>query len=312
MEAKKILIVDDEAMNLDILEEYLSDAGYTTVTALDGGSGLRQLEDHPDISVILLDRMMPGIDGIAFMQKLSRNPKFRDIPVIMQTAASSSKEILEGLRAGVFYYLTKPFERDVILNVVRAALENSRPLHETAEESTREFTHALAVMSACEFAFRTMEEAECAASFAARLFPDPACATVGLCELAYNAVEHGNLGISYDEKNQLILEGRLKAEIKNRLQMPQHQHKIATLKVIRLPEGTQAIITDMGNGFDHASFHHINPLTITRLNGRGIAIARMMSFDTMNYNESGNTVTCWCNNVSAESSPNAQNQAQAG
>lgn len=312
MDARKILIVDDEAMNLDILNEYLCDAGYTTITALDGRAGLRQLEDHPDISVILLDRMMPGIDGIAFMEKLARNPKFRDIPVIMQTAASSSKEILEGLRTGVFYYLTKPFERDVILNVVRAALENSRTLPETAEEVTREFTQALALMSACEFAFHTMEEAECAASFAARLFPDPARATVGLCELAYNAVEHGNLGISYDEKNQLILEGRLKAEIKRRLQLPPHAHKVATLKVKRLTEGTQAIITDMGSGFDHASFHHINPLTITRLNGRGIAIARMMSFDVMNYNESGNMVTCWCDNASAENSPNAQNQVQAG
>ncbi len=311
MEARKILIVDDDAMNLDILEEYLSEAGYTTVSALDGAGGLRQLEDHPDISLVLLDRMMPSMDGITFMQKFSRNAKFRDIPVIMQTAASSSQEILEGLRAGVFYYLTKPFERDVILNVVRAALENSRLLTETVKEATKEFAPALTLMSSCEFAFRTMEEAEYAASFAAQLFPDPVRATVGLSELAYNAVEHGNLGISYEEKNQLILEGRLKAEIKRRLQMPEHHHKIATLKVSRNTEGTEATITDMGAGFDHASFHHINPLTVTRLNGRGIAIARMMSFDLMTYNQSGNAVICWCENASAQK-PNAQNQAQAG
>ncbi len=312
MSTHTLLVVDDETMNLDILQEYLEDEGYAVITAVDGRDAWEKLEAHANITVILLDRMMPRMDGMEFMHKLNRNKKYRDIPVIMQTAATSSQEILEGLRAGVFYYLTKPFHRDVIVNVVKAALDNSRTKMEIESAEAPLAEAGLDLMIECELAFRTMEEAERACQFAARLFPDPARVLIGLSELAYNAVEHGNLDITYDEKNQLILEGRLKSEIAARLVRTTFRNRTALLNVKRTPEGTTAVISDMGNGFDHAPFLQLDPLKVTKLNGRGIAIARIMSFDTMYYNDVGNEVTCICYaEAESEAYLSSQNQAPA-
>lgn len=310
MSKQTLLIVDDEELNLEILKEYLESEGYDTLAAMDGQDAWEKLEAHPDVAVILLDRMMPRMDGLQFMAKIGRTKHFSHIPVIMQTAATSSQEILEGLRAGVFYYLTKPFQRDVIVNVVKAALENSRSQLSIMHEEHLPAESGLEQITRCELSFRTMEEAERACQFAARLFPDPARVLIGLSELAYNAVEHGNLGISYEEKNQLILEGRLKSEITARLTRPAYRTRTAHLVVERTPEGTRATIRDMGNGFDHVPFLDINPLKVTKLNGRGIAIARMMSFDTMEYNAAGNEVACFCH-TDADMQLTPQNQAPA-
>jgi len=310
MKKQKLLIVDDEEMNVDILQEYLESEGYETVTAVDGQDAWEKLEKTRDFSVILLDRMMPKMDGMEFMARLNRNKRYREIPVIMQTAASSSQEILEGLRAGVFYYLTKPFDRNIIISVVRAALENTRTQLKNEAETISPEEAGLELMTRCDFTFRTMEEAERACQFAARLFPDPARVLIGLSELAYNAIEHGNLGITYSEKNQLILEGRLKSEIKARLANPTYRDRRATMTVIREADRTKAILTDMGSGFNYLPFLDLDPLKVTKLNGRGIAIARIMSFDHMEFNESGNQITCSCN-ILPEEQINLQNQAPA-
>lgn len=293
MTKQRLLIVDDEEMNLDILRDYLEEEGYETVGATNGEEAWELLEKTPDIAMILLDRMMPKMDGMEFMAKLNKSKRFRDIPVVMQTAASSSQEILEGLRAGVFYYLTKPFEREIIVNVIKAALENFRSLPEHHAPESRE-RYDVELITFCELQFSTMEEAERACQFASLLFPDPSRVLIGLCELAYNAVEHGNLEITYEEKNQLILEGRLKAEIQTRLANPAYSRHRAILRVERTEEGTQAVINDMGKGFQHEKFLNLDPLKVTKLNGRGIAIARLMSFDSMEYNPKGNEVTCFC------------------
>lgn len=309
MMKQRLLIVDDEEMNLDILRDYLEDEGYEVIGATNGEEAWELLEKTPDIAMILLDRMMPKMDGMEFMARLNKSKRFRDIPVVMQTAASSSQEILEGLRAGVFYYLTKPFEREIIVNVIKAALENFRNLPEQLVSSPQE-QHGMELISFCELHFVTMEEAERACQFASQLFPDPARVLIGLCELAYNAVEHGNLEITYEEKNQLILEGRLKAEIQARLANPIYRNRLASIRVERTENGTQAIINDMGTGFHHEAFVNLDPLKVTKLNGRGIAIARLMSFDTMEYNAKGNEVACFCH-AEPEAATASQSQAPA-
>lgn len=310
MISQKLLIVDDEPINIDILEEVLGDAGYKTVSAPDGEAAWKQLLDHPDISVILLDRMMPKLDGMQFMARLHKERRFCHIPVIMQTAASSSHEILEGLKAGVFYYLTKPFDQDVILNVVKAAIENTRTTRQHTNASMSPLEQVLEMITSCEFSFRSMEEAESICHYAARMFPDPARVIIGLCELAYNAIEHGNLGINFEEKSRLIAEGRLQDEINSRLLHPDYQHRLASLTVKIQPGLTEAIIRDMGTGFDHSLFVEIDPLKITQLNGRGIAIARFMSFDGIEYHHGGTSVRCWCERDPGEGA-RLQNQASA-
>ena len=124
MSETRILLVDDEMLNLEILEAYFEDQpGVTTVTADCGEAAWAQLT-APDnrFDLILLDRMMPGLDGIGLLQRMKSEPSLAGIPVILQTAANSPAQIREGLEAGAYYYLTKPYRRDDMLAIVHAAL----------------------------------------------------------------------------------------------------------------------------------------------------------------------------------------------
>lgn len=121
----KILIVDDDEMNIEILVDILEDAGFETTYAENGEEGLAVLEDDTmgQIKLILLDRMMPVMDGMEFKERISLDERWKDIPIIFQTAASQPKDLIEGMQTGAFYYLTKPFDKEVVLSVVHSALE---------------------------------------------------------------------------------------------------------------------------------------------------------------------------------------------
>ena len=117
-----ILIVDDEEMNRKVLEEILDDAGYETVHAEDGVEAIAKLKEHGNVEVVLLDRMMPNMNGMEVMREMQSNPDWARIPVIFQTAAGAPKDVIEGSSAGAYYYLTKPYEETLVLSIVRAAL----------------------------------------------------------------------------------------------------------------------------------------------------------------------------------------------
>jgi DNA-binding response OmpR family regulator len=122
---KSILIIDDDVNNIEILKTDLEDEGYNILTGEDGVVGWNVLQEHKDeIGVILLDRMMPNMNGMEFMAKLKADEAVSQKPVIMQTAAAEKSQVIEGIRAGVYYYLTKPYEYDVMLSIVRAAIND--------------------------------------------------------------------------------------------------------------------------------------------------------------------------------------------
>lgn len=118
----KVLIVDDEEANLIILRKILENDGFDVISAEDGMQALEKLASHEDISLILLDRMMPHMDGIKVMEEIQGNRLWKDIPVVMQTAAASEKDIIDGVSSGAHYYLPKPFNDKMLLSVVHEAL----------------------------------------------------------------------------------------------------------------------------------------------------------------------------------------------
>ena len=119
----KILVVDDDTFNLDILTEHLSLAGYDVIQAEDGDMALKMVHNHPDIAAIVLDRMMPRIDGMEVLKIIKGNSRLHTIPVIMQTAMATPNQKLDGMRAGAYGYLTKPYEDDELVSIVKSALE---------------------------------------------------------------------------------------------------------------------------------------------------------------------------------------------
>ena len=131
-----ILAVDDTPENLEILSVRLEANGYEVQTAADGEEGLaRARELEPDL--ILLDIMMPKLDGISVVRELKRDAKLKAIPVILVTAKADTRDIVAGLDAGGDDYLTKPFEHAALLARVRSMLRQ-KALHDTVQDQARE------------------------------------------------------------------------------------------------------------------------------------------------------------------------------
>ena len=106
--AKKILACDDERHIVRLIQVNLERSGYQVVTAFDGAEALKKVEaERPDL--IVLDVMMPKMDGFEVLKRLQANPETREIPVIMLTAKAQDVDIFRGWSSGVSAYLTKPF-----------------------------------------------------------------------------------------------------------------------------------------------------------------------------------------------------------
>lgn len=102
-----ILVVDDDPNSLDIARTYLESRGYTVATALDGKEALSKLEQLRP-GVVLLDVMMPGMDGWEVARVIKNHPDYKDVRVVMLTARSDFQDKHEGLRAGADDYIVKP------------------------------------------------------------------------------------------------------------------------------------------------------------------------------------------------------------
>ncbi len=110
-EQATILVVDDNPTNLRVLVDYLGEIGYRTLVANSGERALTQLERvQPDL--ILLDVMMPGIDGFETCRRIKAAPAAADIPIIFMTALSETQHKLDGFQAGAVDYVTKPFQQE--------------------------------------------------------------------------------------------------------------------------------------------------------------------------------------------------------
>ena len=133
--ANKILIVDDEPFNLDLLEQELVDQGYVIERANDGIEALEKLEAFgPDI--ILLDYMMPRMTGLEVLARLRQDERHKTIPVILLTAKATQEDKVRGLDAGADDYVIKPFDAFELLARVRAMLR-IKAMHDTLEEWNR-------------------------------------------------------------------------------------------------------------------------------------------------------------------------------
>ena len=123
--AAKILIVDDEPFNVDLLEQQLDDQGYETCIATNGAEALQVLEkEKPDL--MLLDWMMPGMSGIDVLGKLRASDEWNNLPVIMLTARGTTEDKVEGLDAGADDYVTKPIDEAELWARIRAMLRIAR------------------------------------------------------------------------------------------------------------------------------------------------------------------------------------------
>ncbi|MCZ7644982.1 MAG: response regulator [Planctomycetota bacterium] len=128
MSTAKIVVIEDESDILELLEYNLSKEGYRVASARDGEDGLRKVrKEAPDL--VLLDLMLPGLDGIELCRRLKSDPLTRSTPVMMVTAKGEESDVVLGLGVGADDYVTKPFSPKELLARVKAVLRRG-PLKE--------------------------------------------------------------------------------------------------------------------------------------------------------------------------------------
>ena len=220
---KNLLVVDDEKMNLDILEFYLTEEGYEIQKAENGEDAWEILcnSKKDTFNCIILDRRMPGIDGLELLDRIKKSRSLKNIPVIIQTAATTNEEVMESIEAGAFHCLLKPYDPNALLALIRFALEEEESVKNFENERCRK-TSATKHMASGFFTFKTLDDVRNLSSLIAFACPNPVSVGIGLVELMINAVEHGNLGITYKEKSKLLLDNTWNLEVEKRLEKSSH------------------------------------------------------------------------------------------
>lgn len=291
MKTIRILIVDDEPINLSIIAECLDSRGFILEFAENGAEAWDKLNSaEAQFDIMVLDRMMPVMDGMELLRRIKAEDRFQRMPVIMQTAAGLPEQVKEGLAAGAFYYLTKPYDPEALVAIVDAAAEKviaARILN----ENTMTLISAMQLLREGEYTYSTLDEARSLVTLFSSLCPIPELAAMGLTEILVNAVEHGNLGISYNEKKQLKQNESWEQEVRRRLQMAPYCDRKVVAQAKRLPSAWEFTIIDQGEGFDWKRYLDFDPERAFDPNGRGIAIARQMSFTRLEYRGRGNEVS---------------------
>lgn len=122
MEGLKILVVDDEARMRKLVRDFLSIKGFSVVEAADGEEALERFFEQKDIALVLLDVMMPKLDGWEVLKTIR---KYSQIPVLMLTARGEESDELQGFRLGVDEYISKPFSPKILVARVEAILRRS-------------------------------------------------------------------------------------------------------------------------------------------------------------------------------------------
>ena len=173
--------------------------------------------------------------------------------------------------------------------IVRTAVKDySRQVE--LQQTIKEASNTLTMMEEGRFTYRTVEEGKVLASMLAKATDEPDRVILGLTELMINAVEHGNLGITYEDKSMLNDNGSWMDEVLRRLTLPEYSERYVTVGFERNERHITFTISDQGDGFDWEKYIEISPERAFDTHGRGIAMAKTISFSNIEFLGCGNKV----------------------
>ncbi len=134
-----ILIVEDDEISGKILEANLEKLNYETIVARNGKEALEYLSRVPEIQLVIMDIMMPEINGLELLAKVKRTPEWKDIPVIMCTSLANAETIRKAMCMGSKYYLMKPINPKMLRQKVAEVLRNDKPVLYDENQIMRKF-----------------------------------------------------------------------------------------------------------------------------------------------------------------------------
>jgi len=282
-----VLVVCDDDSTRTRLTAGIKAEGYSVLPVRRAQEAEDLVGREPDrITAIVLDWQSHGVGGLDTLRRLKSHAMLKRTPVIMQTDSPSDAHVREGIDAGAFYYLAKPADDRVLHSIVRAAVEDFS-YKETLLQNLAGSQNPFGMLQSGELLLRTLKEAERIALWIANATPNPPLA-MGIHEILINAVEHGNLGITYDEKTELLNEGVWHREVERRLALPENAGKTVKVQVVRGTDRMIIRVEDCGPGFDFASYLDFDEARVFDNHGRGIALTRA-ALD-LAYEGTGNTV----------------------
>jgi CheY-like chemotaxis protein len=285
----RILVVEDDEIIAGFIDNVLTGNLAQVTLARSAERGWQHLLEDQAYDAILLDRQLPVMDGLTLLRQMKAHESLNKIPVIMETSLNDRDSVREGLDAGAYYYLTKPLDSALLLAVVKSACEQRRDQLEL-QLHVSEVSQSFQYLDAGVFRFRTLDEAKNLARGLAAACPDPGRSALGLQELLVNAVEHGNLAISYADKTRLMLDDSWRDEVERRLTHPEYGQRRVTVNLERSDSTLAITIQDQGDGFAWQDYLEFSEDRAFDPHGRGIAMSRLTSFDSLEYRGNGNTV----------------------
>ncbi len=284
-----ILVVEDDRTTLMFIEECLDAQHYQIITTDNVKDAIEIIKkESENISAMILDRMLPDRDGIEIAKWMNNHKSLPKIPIIMQTSSEHPDQVKEGVDAGVFYYLTKPVKKQILQSVVLSAMRETKQ-RKLLDLEINKHRNSFKLIHSARFKAQTLDEVNQLALFVCNCFPNPQRILAAIVELLVNAVEHGNCGISYDEKTKLISENRWHDEVIKRCALEKNKDKFVNITFTKTAEAASIAIIDEGEGFNWANYIKLDQSRALDLHGRGIARANML-FDSLEYKDKGNKV----------------------
>jgi CheY-like chemotaxis protein/anti-sigma regulatory factor (Ser/Thr protein kinase) len=287
----KILLIDDEQLVRDELGGLLEDEGYEVIRGADGEEGLELFRsESPDM--VITDVRMPRRDGLSVALTIRQEEP--GVPVAVITGHGNEAIAIEALRAGVTDFIKKPVHlEDLIASLAR--MEAARRPAELARAGmpgsvrllTRAWTYELDndLRAIPRFVDAMLEQ--CCKGIDRVAVME---LSLALRELVFNAVEHGSLGLTYEEKTAALEAGSLDDLLASRARAEPYRDRRVTVAARRGEEALAFTITDQGRGFDWRALPDPSAVPdLFAIHGRGVLLSRL-SVDSLTFNQAGNQV----------------------
>jgi len=287
-----LLVTDQQSDMISKLTDLLQQHKFELAIYSDGNEAFNAILAAPNyFDAVILGKKIANMESIHLLHMISTCSEASILPIIMEVDINCQTEIVNLIQAGARYCLPSEFDQQLALELVKAAVrDHHRYLEE--ENSTAAHLHLADNLEYGLFKISTLEESHILANFIAESCPNPKLAIVGITEMFINAIEHGNLKISYEEKTKLYKSSNWLKEISRRLELAENKNKLVQVEYKRSVDRVKIFIKDEGEGFDWKKYTDVHQGRLFDNHGRGIAMAKALAFSKIEYFGKGNEVEC--------------------
>ena len=285
---KKVLVIDDEEPIRKVLSIALKEKNYLVLTASDGKKGIEIFKsENPDI--VITDVKMPELSGIEVTRAIKEINE--DADVVIMTGYGSEELVIESMRAGASNFIKKPVSLQELFKILediiskkeskkRAVVARDIVVYENKKCIIgNDITKIWSVVNQVLFNIYATVESSVYEGL-----------RIGLYEIIINAIEHGNLGITYEEKNKALNNNTYAQLLDEKIKEANSKNKKVVINSILDNKRFEVEIIDNGNGFDYKNLPSPDdPEKIFEAHGRGIFLASVY-FDSIEYKGNGNHV----------------------